>query len=135
MRKKAKEKQQSKAKLVRKAKQRDLESACARYLRGSACVECQQPITSCLDVLYIVKAKVWQAAGMARWDSGYLHEKCLEKRLGRKLVAEDYYVRPFGPDEDGRYRGEFDPVYADFLKTKNADRLDDPEWWRGTLSH
>ena len=130
VRKKAKEKQRRRAKLTQRAQQERLESAWAKHLQGISCVQCQQPITSPVDAAYIVKAKVWQAAGMERWDSGYLHLKCLEQRLGRKLEREDFYAWCVRPDAGAR----LDPEYAKFLRTKNADHLDDPDWWRSTVS-
>jgi hypothetical protein len=39
--------------------------------------------------VYVVKPRVWQAAGMTRW-SGCLCIGCLEKRLGRILTPADF---------------------------------------------
>jgi hypothetical protein len=40
---------------------------------------------------YIVRGHIWLEAGMA-YDSGYLHQSCLEARLGRKLQPEDFLM-------------------------------------------
>jgi hypothetical protein len=63
------------------------------------CVECGQP---CLvRDEYIVRGKVWHEAGMPRWDSGYLHRHCLEKRIGRKLTQADLLMWAESESEDG----------------------------------
>src|SRR5690606_5128900 len=46
---------------------------------------------------YMVKNPVWRAAGMPNagmGDSGMLHRKCLEKRIGRKLTVDDFPPYP-----------------------------------------
>jgi hypothetical protein len=135
MRHKTKAKKQRKAKLPMKhqqRKQQSLDGSLAEYLQGKLCVHCQQPITSPADAYYCVKAKVWRAAGMERWDSGYLHVTCLEQRIGRKLEKDDYYGRYLRSDGQGADLCDVDQDYAVFIQTGNADRLDDPEWWRAT---
>lgn len=56
------------------------------------CVECDGPLTF-EEAAYIVRGEVWTAAEMDGYDAGYLHERCLEKRLGRVLTREDYHLR------------------------------------------
>ncbi len=41
---------------------------------------------------YMVHDAVWEKAGMGH--RGFLHLKCLERRLGRKLVLEDFTTFP-----------------------------------------
>lgn len=43
--------------------------------------------------LYVVRAAVWRAAGMAGYHAGYLCTECLQRRLGRPLVDADYLAR------------------------------------------
>jgi hypothetical protein len=50
---------------------------------------------------YIVRDEIWAEAGMNGWDSGYLCTRCLERRLGRKLVNADYLARPTGSNSKG----------------------------------
>lgn len=57
---------------------------------NAICHECGKP---CSNHEYIVRAAVWQAAGMEK-HGGLLHMRCLEKRLGRCLVTADFLVRP-----------------------------------------
>jgi hypothetical protein len=48
-----------------------------------------------LSEVYAVKRRVWEAAGMAKMD-GCLCIGCLERRLGRTLIPEDFMRRhPF----------------------------------------
>lgn len=55
------------------------------------CLGCQKPCF--LHEEYIVRASVWAAANMTKYG-GYLHARCLEKRLRRKLTRRDYLVVP-----------------------------------------
>ena len=64
-------------------------------LRGKAprdekCVDCDRPLYWSDD--YIVRGEIWEQAGM-KWDSGYLHQSCLEARLGRKLKRADFLMK------------------------------------------
>lgn len=44
---------------------------------------------------YMVRDDVWAAAGMtASAEDAYLHRRCLEKRLGRRLTQGDYTNAP-----------------------------------------
>ena len=40
----------------------------------------------------MVRNAVWAAAGMDSYQAGYLHMRCLEERLGRKLTGSDVLV-------------------------------------------
>lgn len=42
---------------------------------------------------YMVRNAVWAAAGMDNYQAGYLHMRCLEERLGRKLTGADMLAR------------------------------------------
>lgn len=42
---------------------------------------------------YLVKASVWSKAGLGYF--GRLHRKCLEKRIGRPLVEDDYLTEDY----------------------------------------
>ena len=64
-------------------------------IRGKApkdvkCQDCDRPFYESDD--YIVRGEIWGEAGM-RYDSGYLHQSCLEARLGRKLKHKDFLLR------------------------------------------
>ena len=41
---------------------------------------------------YIVRPSVWKAAGLSGWRSGFLHLKCLEKRLGRRVKKKEFLI-------------------------------------------
>ena len=41
---------------------------------------------------YIVKPAVWSAARLSGWRSGFLHLKCLEKRLGRRVKKKEFLL-------------------------------------------
>ncbi len=46
---------------------------------------------------YLVPDEIWAEAGMgSEWLSGFLCTPCLTKRLGRKLLPEEYLVRKVG---------------------------------------
>jgi hypothetical protein len=49
---------------------------------------------------------------MAGWNGGYLHERCLEKRLGRKLSIEnDFLLWVAGHDGKGGFNYMAHPDY------------------------
>jgi hypothetical protein len=96
-------KKKEKLQRFKKLKQRRMENY-------ATCVDCQQPM-SVREHLYIVRGEVWRAAAMERWDSGCLHEACLEKRLGRKLTKDDYLVRVVKELSKGGYRCACHPDY------------------------
>ena len=56
------------------------------------CSECGKLCLIPKDV-YIVRGEIWREAGMAGWNSGCLHQRCLEKRIGRRLTPNDLLVR------------------------------------------
>jgi len=47
------------------------------------CVVCGLPVTE----YYLVRDEVWTSAGFV---NGVAHLECLEKKLGRKLIIEDF---------------------------------------------
>jgi len=40
----------------------------------------------------MVKDEIWNSVSTTK--IGHLHDKCIEKRLGRKLQPEDYFQMP-----------------------------------------
>jgi hypothetical protein len=72
----------------------------------SPCLDCGADTTPCTErddpipgtwEWYGVRTEVWRAARM-KPKGGYLCIGCLEKRLGRQLVAADFKV-PFDTDD------------------------------------
>jgi hypothetical protein len=67
--------------------------------RFPICVDCRNPCFA--HHHFVVRSAVWAEAGMNGWATGYLHQTCLEKRLGRKLKKRDELLVWF----DKRKRG------------------------------
>jgi hypothetical protein len=61
-----------------------------RLPRDEKCVDCDRPLYWHDD--FIVRGEIWREAGM-RSESDYLHESCLEARLGRKLQPDDFILK------------------------------------------
>ena len=65
---------------------------------------------------YMVRAEIWRAAGMPEADGGfYLCIGCLEKRLGRELVAGDFTPHPVNtlrPRQSARLRDRLNRTAA-----------------------
>jgi hypothetical protein len=65
---------------------------------------------------YMVRAEIWRAAGMPEADGGfYLCIGCLEKCLGRELVAGDFTPHPVNtlrPRQSARLRGRLNRTAA-----------------------
>jgi len=69
-----------------------------RPRKNVRCTDCGKPL--CLFEEYIVRGEIWLEAGMGCWDSGFLHQSCLEARLGRKLKEDDFLLRYVGSIDD-----------------------------------
>jgi hypothetical protein len=78
-------------------------------VRRSTCADCGKRIAA-KETAYIVRGEVWAAAGMHGWKGGYLHERCLAKRLGRTLTKRDYLLRIVGSNTRS-YQCEVHPDY------------------------
>lgn len=67
---------------------------------------------------YMLRDKVWLAAGMGlNWGDGCLCLWCLEKRLGRNLVFEDFKRVPAGAA--GWYGGRMAPsIWRKFVRDR-----------------
>lgn len=65
------------------------------------CKDCGKPILRRED--YLVRPEIWAEAGMGSdyYGTGFLHQTCLEKRLGRALVPDDLMVWVKGIKGDG----------------------------------
>ena len=64
------------------------------------CRDCGQPCYG--RETYIVRPSVWNAAGLRAWRSGFLHLKCLEKRLGRRLKKTEF--RKLSASKESRFQ-------------------------------
>jgi hypothetical protein len=84
------------------------------------CSECGKLCLIPNDV-YIVRGEIWREAGMADWDSGYLHQRCLEARIGRKLMQDDLLVRYVKSNR----KGDVFSCHPDYLWS--------PEYRKGAL--
>jgi hypothetical protein len=73
------------------------------------CVDCGKPCH--VHHEYIVRGAVWMEAGMGSWESGHLHQHCLEDRLGRSLTADDLLVRFVRYTPDGSAEIQAHPDY------------------------
>jgi hypothetical protein len=64
--------------------------------REALCADCGEDTFGTDDGdWYMVRDEVWTAAGMpAESGAMYLHRRCLENRLGRRLTREDYTGAP-----------------------------------------
>lgn len=92
----AKHRTQAEAWLTKNRRDDDLEIRPGVYRRADAehrrpdywvCMDCRQPD----PMFFMVEDDVWTAAGL---DKGVICPTCLEKRLGRKLVIQDFQHVP-----------------------------------------
>lgn len=63
-----------------------------RKLYNPRCVDCKVD-TQYIQESYMVHDHLWLSAGMTK-DGGRLCVKCLEKRIGRKLRRQDFFLCP-----------------------------------------
>jgi hypothetical protein len=72
-----------------------------------ACIHCRKACRFPSD-LFIVRSSTWQEAGLV-WDSGHIHLKCLETKLGRKVSQDEMLV--------WHVKGDTFGCHADYLKS------------------
>jgi hypothetical protein len=82
------------------------------------CAECGKPCLIPKD-FYIVRGEIWCEAGMGTWVTGFLHQHCLEARIGRKLTRDDLLVLYVKSNRKGD------------VFTSHPDYLSSPEFWKG----
>lgn len=78
------------------------------------CMVCKKDVVEIKEYAYMVQDDVWMAVA-ARNPKGYLCISCLEKRLGRKLTADDFKAQAinhplFNPEQK-----------SDLLKSRVGD--------------
>jgi hypothetical protein len=63
------------------------------YPQCSLCLHCGRCDSPCyLDDFYMVRDDIWNEVTKETGGKGRLHVKCLEQRLGRRLVLLDFTV-------------------------------------------
>jgi hypothetical protein len=83
------------------------------------CSECGKPCFFPHDS-YIVRGEIWREAGMGTWDTGFLHQYCLEARIGRKLTRDDLLFWYVKSNKDGSA-----------VMNAHPDYLSSPEYRKG----
>lgn len=86
----------------------------SKHICGT-CVDCGRACRVKDD--FIVRSSVWEEAGMNGWHAGFLHLRCLEARLGRKLKwGIDLLVMP-DPDQKSGKSHCRKIAHPDYLKS------------------
>lgn len=84
------------------------------------CLDCRVAVAEAGEGLYVVEDQVWAESGLGPMD-GHLCIGCVEKRLGRTLVPDDFPDAPF--NESGEWASDRLVARTGYREPRRGNRI------------